>query len=195
MNPMVDGWMGDDWFHNGAFRQQNMPYIYEQVVTRKNDEKWWTESFRRLRPVHGGGSAGEIGRAHGLEQADSGESCSSILRTIRSGSDQAMDKILAEQPLKVPVMLVAQPLGPGRYLRRPGGVQSIKPKDTNNDKVFLVLGPWHHGQEIEDGSSLGAIKFGSDTGALFPAADSAAISGSLFERRCAEAGCRAGHRV
>ena len=23
MNPMVDGWMGDDWFHNGAFRQQN----------------------------------------------------------------------------------------------------------------------------------------------------------------------------
>ena len=34
MNPMVDGWMGDDWFHNGAFRQQNMPYIYEQVGTR-----------------------------------------------------------------------------------------------------------------------------------------------------------------
>ncbi|HEX6815963.1 MAG TPA: CocE/NonD family hydrolase, partial [Gemmatimonadaceae bacterium] len=25
MNPMVDGWMGDDWFHNGAFREQNMP--------------------------------------------------------------------------------------------------------------------------------------------------------------------------
>src|SRR6267143_1755599 len=24
MNPMVDGWMGDDWFHYGAFRQQNM---------------------------------------------------------------------------------------------------------------------------------------------------------------------------
>ena len=32
MNPMVDGWRGDDWFHNGAFRQQNMPYIYEQVA-------------------------------------------------------------------------------------------------------------------------------------------------------------------
>jgi predicted acyl esterase len=27
MNPMVDGWMGDDWFHNGAFRQQMMDYI------------------------------------------------------------------------------------------------------------------------------------------------------------------------
>src|SRR5262245_49184397 len=37
MNPMVDGWMGDDWFHNGAFRQQNMPYVWEQVVSRSNE--------------------------------------------------------------------------------------------------------------------------------------------------------------
>ncbi len=40
MNPMVDGWMGDDWFHNGAFRQQNLPYIYEQEATRDNKAKW-----------------------------------------------------------------------------------------------------------------------------------------------------------
>src|ERR1700674_3219064 len=45
MNPMVDGWIGDDWFHNGAFRQQNMPYIYDQEATRKNDAKWWTSYF------------------------------------------------------------------------------------------------------------------------------------------------------
>jgi len=45
--------------------------------------------------------------------------------------------------------------------------KAIKPKDTNNDKVFLVLGPWHHGQEIEDSSTLGALKFGSDPGAYF----------------------------
>jgi len=42
MNPMVDGWIGDDWFHNGAFRQQMMPYIYDQEATRKSEEKWWT---------------------------------------------------------------------------------------------------------------------------------------------------------
>ncbi len=45
MNPMVDGWMGDDWFHYGAFRQQNLPYIYEQEATRKNDEHWWTSHY------------------------------------------------------------------------------------------------------------------------------------------------------
>src|SRR5687767_8807597 len=37
MNPMVDGWIGDDWFHNGAFRQQGMPFIYNQQATRKNE--------------------------------------------------------------------------------------------------------------------------------------------------------------
>jgi hypothetical protein len=45
--------------------------------------------------------------------------------------------------------------------------KAIKPKDTNNDKVFLVLGPWHHGQEIGDGSTLGPVKFNSDTALYF----------------------------
>ena len=45
MNPMVDGWMGDDWFHNGAFRQQMMPYIYGQEATRASDVAWWTTHF------------------------------------------------------------------------------------------------------------------------------------------------------
>jgi hypothetical protein len=45
--------------------------------------------------------------------------------------------------------------------------KAIKPKDTGNDKVFLVIGPWHHGQEIGDGSKLGALRFGTDTGLYF----------------------------
>jgi uncharacterized protein len=45
--------------------------------------------------------------------------------------------------------------------------KAIKPKDTGNDKVFLVLGPWHHGQEIHDGSTLGPLKFSSDTALTF----------------------------
>jgi len=35
-----------------------------------------------------------------------------------------------------------------------------------HDKVFLVMGPWHHGQEIDDASSR-ALKFSSDTGLYF----------------------------
>ncbi len=54
MNPMVDGWMGDDWFHNGAFRQQNMPYICEQEATRDNSSLWWTDHFDDYDCLHGG---------------------------------------------------------------------------------------------------------------------------------------------
>jgi hypothetical protein len=53
MNPMVDGWMGDDWFHYGAFRQQNMPYIYEQEATREGQVV--VQPLRRLRRVHASG--------------------------------------------------------------------------------------------------------------------------------------------
>jgi putative CocE/NonD family hydrolase len=39
--------------------------------------------------------------------------------------------------------------------------------ESAKKNLYLVIGPWHHGQEIEDASSLGAIKFGSDTGYYF----------------------------
>src|ERR1700751_5831469 len=78
-----------------------------------------------------------------------------------------MDKILAAQPLKVPVMLVDSLWDQEDMYGAPAVYKAVKPKDTSNDKVFLVMGPWHHGQEIGDGSSLGALKFGSDTGLYF----------------------------
>ena len=166
MNPMVDGWMGDDWFHNGAFRQQNMPYIYEQVVTRKNDEKWWTDHFDDY-DLYMEGSAGDIGRTHGLEQSGFWRKLIAHPAYDSFWQDQAMDKILAEQPLKVPVMLVHSLWDQEDIYGAPAVYRAIKPKDVNNDKVFLVFGPWHHGQEIEDGSTLGALKFNSDTGLYF----------------------------
>jgi uncharacterized protein len=45
--------------------------------------------------------------------------------------------------------------------------KALEPKDTTNDRVFLVLGPWHHGQAIKEASALGAIRFGSDTALTF----------------------------
>jgi len=45
--------------------------------------------------------------------------------------------------------------------------RAIEPKDAGNDRVFLVLGPWCHGQAIRDGGSLGAIRFDADTALAF----------------------------
>jgi hypothetical protein len=167
MNPMVDGWIGDDWFHNGAFRQQNMPYIYEQDGTRDNSAKWWTDHFDDYDVYMDAGSAGELGRGHGLEQMGFWRKILEHPSYDAFWQEQAVDKILAKEPLKIPVMLVDSSWDQEDIYGATAVYKAIKPKDTGNDKVFLVMGPWHHGQEIEDASSLGALKFGSDTGLYF----------------------------
>ena len=167
MNPMVDGWMGDDWFHNGAFREQNMPYIYDQEGSRSNDEHWWTGHFDDYDQYMEAGSAGELGRRHGLEQMGFWKKIIEHPSYDAWWQQQAMDKILAAQPLKVPTMFVASLWDQEDIYGAPALYKALKPKDTGNDKIFLVLGPWHHGQEIGDASSLGAIKWNSDTGLYF----------------------------
>jgi uncharacterized protein len=167
MNPMVDGWMGDDWFHNGAFRQQGMSYIYDQEATRGNEILWWTSHADDYDMFMEAVSAGELGRLRGLEQVGFWRQLLAHPSYDAYWREQAVDKILAKQPLKVPVMLVHSLWDQEDIYGDIAVYKAIEPKDTNNDKVFLVLGPWHHGQEIRDGSSLGAIKFNSDTAMTF----------------------------
>jgi uncharacterized protein len=167
MNPMVDGWMGDDWFHNGAFRELNMPYIYEQVASRKNEIHWWTSNYDDYDMYLQAGSAGELGRRRGLEQVGFWRKLLDHPSYDAFWQQQAMDKILAAQPLKVPTMLVHSLWDQEDIYGAIAVYKAIKPKDTTNDKVFLVMGPWHHGGEIGDGGSLGAVKFDSDTGLYF----------------------------
>jgi uncharacterized protein len=167
MNPMVDGWMGDDWFHNGAFRQQGMSYIYNQEATRKNEATWWTSHADDYDMFMEAGSAGELGKRRGLEQIGFWRKLLQHPTYDAFWQEQAVDKILAKQPLKVPVMLVHSLWDQEDIYGDIAVYKAIEPKDTANDKVFLVLGPWHHGQAIGDGSSLGAIKFNSDTALYF----------------------------
>jgi uncharacterized protein len=167
MNPMVDGWMGDDWFHNGAFREQNMNYIYDQEATRSNDEKWWTNHFDDYDVFMEAVSAGELGRRHGLDRIGFWRKLLDHPSYDSWWQQQAMDRILAAQPLKVPTMLVDSLWDQEDIYGAPAAYKALKAIDANKDKLFLVLGPWHHGQEIGDGSSLGAIRFNSDTGLYF----------------------------
>jgi uncharacterized protein len=164
--------MGDDWFHNGAFREQNMPYIYEQEASRKSgfggdEERWWTDHFDDYDVYMNSVSAGELGELHGMEQLGFWNKMIAHPSYDDFWREQAVDKILAQQPLKVPVLLVHSLWDQEDIYGASAVYKAIKPKDTNNDMVYLVLGPWHHGQEIDDGSKLGAISFDSDTGLYF----------------------------
>ena len=195
MNRMVDGWMGDDWFHNGAFREQNMPYILRtgsaHARMRSNGGPATTMittcTCSPDRPA-------SLDAAAAWSRSASGGRFSSIRPTTPCGKHQAMDKILAAQPLKVPVMLVHSLWDQEDIYGAIAVYKAIKPKDTANDKVFLVMGPWHHGQEIEDGSSLGALKFGSDTALYFRQEILRAVPGPISQGRRAQSRHRARDR-
>lgn len=169
MNPMVDGWKGDDWFHNGAFRQQNMPYIWNQEGTRDNDSVmgWWSTHYDDYDMFMQAGSAGALGKQRGMDQVGFWRKLVEHPSYDAFWKDQAMDRILGAQPLKVPVMLVHSLWDQEDIYGAPAVYKAIEPKDTANDKVFLVMGPWYHGQSISDGSTLGALKFHSDTSLYF----------------------------
>jgi putative CocE/NonD family hydrolase len=163
MNPMVDGWRGDDWFHNGAFRQMNMPYLWEQVVTRDNSSSWTSNYADDYDQYMQAGSAGELGRQHGLDQVGTWRKVTAHPAYDSYWSEQAMDRVLAHEPLKVPMMLVASQWDQEDIYGATAVYRALKPKDTAGDMVFLSMGPWYHGQEIANGSNLGAVKWDQDT--------------------------------
>jgi putative CocE/NonD family hydrolase len=167
MNPMVDGWMGDDWFHNGAFRQIAIDYIHDQEATRDSSAKFWRGHFDDYDTFLEAGSAGELGRRHGMEQIGFWNKILAHPAYDAFWRDQAVDKLLVKEPLTVPVMLVHSLWDQEDIYGAIAVYSALKPRDTANDKVFLVLGPWHHGQMIREGSTLGPVRFDSDTALYF----------------------------
>ena len=106
-----------------------------------------------------------------------------------------MDKILAGQPLTVPVLLVGSLWDAEDIYGYTAVWKALKPKDTNGDMVRLSIGPWFHGQEIEDGQFAGRRQVRPGHRQMVAAACAGAGAGALSEGRCAAAGCRARHRV
>ena len=167
INPMVDGWMGDDWFHMGAFRQTMAPWIYEQTATRKNSEAWYSgvrdDYDRYLR----WGSAGAMGRATGLDQLGFWNKLTEHPNYDSWWQGQAVDRKLATEPVKAAVLMVHGLFDQEDIHGPMTAYEALERSDTANDRVFLAIGPWAHGGSNRDGSSLGAIRFAGDTGLQF----------------------------
>ncbi len=166
MNPMVDGWRGDDWFHNGAFRQQNEPYIYEQDGTRDNSAHWWTSHFDDYDMWMAAGSAGELGQRRGLEQMGFWRKVTAHPAYDSFWQQQAVDQILAKEPITVPTLLVHSLWDAEDIYGAMAVYRAIKPHDTDG-KVFLAFGPWHHGGSIDPNATIGALTLPEDEGLWF----------------------------
>ena len=192
MSPMVDGWMGDDWFHFGAFRQTNFDYYTGQtsahggggdVVRRGYDDY---ENFRRA------GSAGDFAKAAGLDQLPWYRKTVEHPAYDSFWSDQALDKTMAAQPLTVPTMWIQ---GIWDQEDMWGAIHSylaVEPKDTANTMNYLVMGPWRHSGVNYDGTTLGPLKFDGDTALQFRRDVLKPFFDQLLEGRCAKSGDAAG---
>lgn len=165
INPMVDVWKGDDWFHNGAFREEMIGYVYGQTANKNSEEEWFTNSYDDYATFLRFGSAGAYGRAMGMEQLPFWRRLTQHPAYDEFWQDQAVDKILGSRPLTVPTLLVDSEWDQEDIYGAPAVFDAVKHADRGN--AHLVLGPWHHGQANIAGSSLGPIDWGSDTAKWF----------------------------
>ena len=167
MSPMVDGWMGDDWFHYGAFRQPNLDYFTEQTAKRGSGDaivRMGVDDYENFRRA---GSAGDFARAAGLDQLPWWRKTVEHPAYDSFWKEQALDRVMAKQALTVPVMWI-QGLWDQEDMW--GAIHSylaVEPKDSDNRKNYLVMGPWRHSQVNYDARNLGALEWEGDTALQF----------------------------
>ena len=164
--PMVDGWMGDDWFHNGAFRQDaTLEYIYGQEGARKG-EHWWSGYRDTYDEYLRAGSAGAVAQSRGLEQLGFWRDLSAHPAYDEFWQDQAVDKLLAQKKLTVPMMIVSGLFDQEDIYGGPALFKALAPNDQQR-LIHLVLGPWNHGGGRSAGHAIGDIEFPGDTAVWF----------------------------
>ncbi len=167
INAMVDGWIGDDWFHKGAFRQDSLVYFHDQEASRNSELHWWSDHYDDYDKWLSVGSAGEMARLHGLEQVGFAAKVMSHPAYDSFWQDQALDKILAARGVTVPTMLVHSLWDQEDIYGNIALYKALEAQPGDHSNLYLVLGPWFHHQERLDGSRVGAIQFGADTSQYF----------------------------
>jgi hypothetical protein len=166
-SPMIDGWMGDDWFHYGAFRQTNFDYFAGQTTAKGEGKEIARRAYDDYDNFLRAGSAGDYAKTTGMDQLPWWRKLSEHPAYDAFWSEQAIDRLIASRPLTVPTMWV-QGLWDQEDMW--GAVHCypvMEAKDAANDMNFLVLGPWCHSQVNRDGTTLGPLKFEGDTARQF----------------------------
>jgi len=162
-SPMVDGWMGDDWFHYGAFREVNLDYFSEQTVIRGDGKAIPREGLDDYANFLRKGSAGDFARYGGLDQLPFWKKVEAHPAYDSFWQGQALDKIMAAKPLTVPTMWLQGLWDQEDMWGAIHSYQAVEPKDSANDKNYLVMGPWFHSQVNRPGLSLGPLLWDGDT--------------------------------
>jgi len=167
MSPMVDGWKGDDWFHNGAFRQAGFDFFYDQFTARGSGESIARGFYDDYEGLLRAGSAGAFAQKFGIDQIPYFRKLTEHAAYDVFWREQAVDVVLAKQPLKVPTMFIGALWDQEDIYGAIAAYKAVEPLDTANNMNYLVLGPWRHSGVNYEGSSLGPLKFAGDTALQF----------------------------
>ena len=163
-SPMVDGWMGDDWFHNGAFRISSFEYVVGQSTKKAEGGGDFAlgggDDYTRYLEA---GSMADFTKMLGIQHYPGVRKFLDNPAYTEFWSLQAVDKWLAAEPLKVPTLLEVGQWDQEDSYGAPAVYRAMEPKDKNNDMVFLHIGPWRHSGANHYGFDLGALIFTGDT--------------------------------
>ena len=170
--PMIDVWVGDDFFHNGAFRQT---YGYDYVKAMESSKTQTDVSYGKDKdgkPVDGFNYFLD----RGSFDQDVKQSGSKMLPTWRLFLDHpAYDDVWSSRGVENHLSAVQVPtLSVGGYYDQEDmwGPQEeytkLEPHDSNHEN-FLVLGPWRHGSWAATTRHLGNLQYGEPIGREFRA--------------------------
>ncbi len=165
-SPMIDGWMGDDWFHYGAFRLANIAWLGGQTGYKGAGKAPPTggyddyENFRRI------GSAGDWAKASGYDQLPYWQRMVAHPAYDAFWQGQALDKLLAANPSNVPTLWEQGLWDQEDMYGAITAWEALKAKGKMGNN-HLVMGPWRHSQVNRDGRSLGPFEWDGDTAQQF----------------------------
>lgn len=160
--PMTDTWMGDDFFHNGAWRQS---YGHEYVKSMETGKEGADVSFDidaydwylNLKTI----SALTAKLENKLPTYNA-----FVAHPAYDSYWQDRAASLYLRETNIPTLVVGGWWDQEDMYGALATYKRLEQFDKGN-KVSLVMGPWNHGGWNGPGSNLGAIKFGSDTGKYF----------------------------
>jgi uncharacterized protein len=171
--PMIDVWMGDDFFHNGAFRQT---YGYDYVFGMESSKEQTDVSYGKDKDGNP-----RDGFDYFLERGSFAEDVkrSGVKTPFPSWKlfldHPAYDTVWSSRAVEHHLNTVAVPtLSVGGYYDQEDlwGPQteyaSLEPHDDQHQN-FLVLGPWRHGSWASSSRHLGNIQYGESIGKEFRA--------------------------
>jgi uncharacterized protein len=165
-SPMVDGWMGDDWYHYGAFREINLDYFIGQTSktgSGQNIPRWAYDDYENYLMA---GSAGALAESAGFDQLPWWKRFAAHPAYDKFWQDQALDKLVTVHPSNVPTVWLQGFWDQEDIYGAVHSWEALKAAghEANN---HLVIGPWWHSQINRDGSNTGPLKWNGDTTADF----------------------------